>query len=214
MLPRTWSFILMLLLFFLPGLFAQDEPPKEEKPEAPPIESEWIDYDTNLYSRGDKTFGITLGVLFPTYFGGAIDDNKHGLSVVGGTGTLSFNYFFGPHFFLGGELSGMFAGTRGDNMFFMVPFGVRVGYQFVYRRFEFPLSLMIGMAPQKKLDEGYFGLIVKPGASAFWRFNPDWSFGLNTIWWWVPQWPKPQDGDRYNVYGNFLELTLSARYHF
>jgi len=210
MLPKTWVFFLMLLLILaVPGLFSQEA----ERPEAPPIESEWIDYDTTLYSRGDKTFIITLGMIFPTYFGGAIEDNKHGLSM-GGTGTLSFNYFLTPNFYLGGEISGMFAGTRGDNMLFIVPFGIRLGYQFVYRRFEFPLNLMIGAAPQKKLDEGYFGPILKPGASVFWRFNPDWSFGLNTFWWFIPQWPKPQDGVRYNVYGNFLELTLSARYHF
>jgi hypothetical protein len=104
----------------------------------------------------------------------------------------------------------MFASTLGENMLFMVPFGFRVGYQFVISRFEFPLSLLIGAAPTKYLDQGYFGLIIKPGASGYFRFNSDWSFGLNTNWWMVPQWPK--DGE--NVFGNFLEITLSARYHF
>jgi hypothetical protein len=99
-------------------------------------------------------------------------------------------------------------------MLYMIPFGLRVGYQFVVNRFEFPLSLMVGAAPQRKLEEGYFGPILKPGASAFWRFNADWSFGLNAAWWFVPQWPKPESGVRHSVYGNFLELTLSARYHF
>ena len=212
---RPWTLFLMLILILpVPGLFAQEEPPEEERPEPPPIESEWIDYNTNLYSPGDKTFTITLGIVIPTVFKG-IDKSMggHGLSV-GGTGTLAFNYFLTSHIFLGGELSGMFARTRGKNMLYMVPFGLRVGYQFVYRRFEFPLSFMIGAAPQKKLEEGYIGLIMKPGASVFWRFNPDWSFGFNAIWWVVPQWPKSQDGVRYNATGNFLELTLSARYHF
>jgi hypothetical protein len=69
---------------------------------------------------------------------------------------------------------------------------------------------MVGGAPQKYLEEGSFGLIVTPGASVFWRYNPEWSFGLNGNWWWLPQWPK----DGKDVYGNFLELTLTARYHF
>jgi len=209
---------MLLLILAAPGLFAQEEPPEEppteQKPPAPPIESGNDNYETPLYSRGDKTFTISLGILFPTYFSGSGVSPSIGLSVVGGTGCLSFNYFLGSNLFIGGELSGMFASTRGSNMYFMVPFGPRVGYQFLYKRFEFPITVMVGMAPQKKLDEGYFGLIIKPGAAAYWRFNPDWSFGLNAVWWWVPQWPKPVDGKRYNVYGNFTELTLSARYHF
>ena len=211
---RTWSLLLILILLLaLPGLFAQEEPPQEEKPDTPPIESDWIDYDFALYSRGDKTFIITLGFLLPTYFGGSVENNQHGLSL-GGTGSLAFNYFLSSHFYFGGELGGMFAGTRGKNNLFIIPFGVRFGYQFVFRRFEFPFTIMIGGAPQKKLEETYFGLIIRPGASVFWRFNPDWSFGINSFWWFVPQWPKLQDGKRYNVYGNFIELTLSARYHF
>jgi hypothetical protein len=68
---------------------------------------------------------------------------------------------------------------------------------------------MIGIAPQTYLKENYLGLFLKPQASAFWRLNPDWYFGLNTGWWWVPEWPA----DGKDRYGNFFELTLSARYH-
>ena len=212
---RTWSLLLIFLLAVsLQGLFAQGEPPAdEERPDLPPIETDWIDYDVSLYAPGDKTFIITLGVLFPTYFGGAVENNEHGLSI-GGTGSLAFNYFISSHVYIGGELGGMFASTRGKNMLFIIPFGLRIGYQFVFKRFEFPLTLMVGAAPQRKLEEGYFGLIVKPGVSAFWRFNPDWSFGLNGNWWFLPQWPKSVDGKKNNAYGNFFELTLSARYHF
>jgi hypothetical protein len=141
------------------------------------------------------------------YFSG-IENNQHGLSV-GGFGSLAFNYFVTPKVFLGGELSGMFSATRGGNMLYLIPFGFRVGYQFLYRRFEFPVSLMIGAASQRYLEKGYFGPILKPGASVFWRYNPEWSFGLNSVWWFVPQWPR--NGN--NSFGNFLELTLSARYH-
>jgi hypothetical protein len=102
----------------------------------------------------------------------------------------------------------MFAQTLAKNYLFVVPIGLRAGYQFIAGRFEFPLSLMVGFAPQKYLEDGYFGFFMKPAVSAFWRFNPDWSFGVKTAWWWVPQWAEN------TVYGNFLEITLSARYHF
>jgi hypothetical protein len=213
---RAWSFFCIALLsavIILP-LAAQEEGGGEEGDEAPPvmpppIESEWEDYSPSRYSKGDKTFIVTLGPIFPTVFTGAIDDMGIGLNV-GGTGSLAYNYFLSPHLFLGGELGGMFARTRGENMLFIVPFGPRFGYQFLAGRFEFPLSIMIGGAGQKVLDKSYFGLIIKFGTAAFWRFNPDWSFGLNCNWWMLPQWPE--NGS--DALGNFLELTLSARYHF
>ena len=199
------SLFLMLFFFFLGlNLFAQEDGDGA----LPSIGSEWDDIVSEPYSRGDTNFVITLGVLFPVYFSG-IENNDHGLSL-GGVGSLAFNYFFTSYFFVGGEVSGMFSSSRRGNMLYMVPFGGRAGFQFWYGRFEFPVSLFIGAASQSYIEKGYFGLIVKPGASAFWRFNPDWSFGLNGYWWIVPQWPK--NGN--NVIGNFIELTLSARYHF
>jgi len=207
--PRLWALLLTFLLF-LPALHAQEVPnPDETPPEEQPDGSNWADYQPSLYTKGDKIFIITLGTAFPTVFGG-ISNNDHGIKTVGGTGSLAFAYFLNAHFFLGGELSAMFIGTQGGNMLYVVPMGVKAGYQFIYRRFEFPLTIMLGVAPQKKQEEGYFGLFLKAGASVFWRFNPEWSFGLNTSWWVVPQWPK----GGHNVTGNFAELTLSARYHF
>ncbi|AEF81926.1 TP0733 family outer membrane beta-barrel protein [Leadbettera azotonutricia] len=209
---RIWILLLILALAGLP-LYAQedgDEPGGGGNPPAPPIESDWDAFTPDLYARGDKTFVISLGVLIPTVFtGSGLHGNEDNIKL-GGTGSLAFNYFLGAHLFVGGELGGMFASTLGKNMLFIVPFGLRVGYQFIVKRFEFPISLMIGASPTKYLDQGYFGMIIKPGASAYFRFNSDWSFGLNTNWWMVPQWPK--DGE--NVFGNFLEVTLSARYHF
>ncbi|MCL2070573.1 MAG: hypothetical protein FWH19_06280 [Treponema sp.] len=204
--PRTWSFFLIFLLL-IPGLnlSAQEE---DEEPDQLPIESEWYDFYAAPYTRGDRTFNISLGLVMPTVFGG-IDDNRHGLSM-GGTGSLAFNYFLGPNIFLGGEFGGMFAGTRRGNMLYIVPFGLKAGYQFINGRFEFPVSFLVGAAPQRYIEHGYFGLFIKPGASVFWRYNPDWSFGLNTNWWLVPQWPA--NGN--NAFGNFLELSLSARFHF
>ena len=202
---RTRSLFFILFLIFLGlNLPAQEE----EDPDDAPPDSEWVDIASAPYSSGDRNFVVSLGVLFPIYFSG-IENNRHGLSF-GGLGTLTFNYFINSNIFLGAELSGTFSGTRGGNMLYIIPFGIRAGYQFWYRRFEFPVSLMIGAAPQRYLEKGYFGPIFKPGASVFWRYNPDWSFGLNAAWWLVPQWPK--NGN--NSIGNFLELTLSARYHF
>jgi hypothetical protein len=81
---------------------------------------------------------------------------------------------------------------------------------------------MVGAAPQQRLDGSYFGLFVKPSAGVFFRFNPDWSFGINASFWWVPQWTSVRDDpgmvNRHsraiNIHGFFLETSIGVRYHF
>ena len=164
---RTLSFLLTLFLFFFVlSLYAQEDSEDGDSPE-----SGWVDIVSAPYSFGDRNFVVSLGVTIPLFFTN-IEDNDHGISV-GGIGSLAFNFFLNSHFFLGAEISGMFSGTRAGNMIYVIHFGVRVGYQFWLGRFEFPISIMIGAAPQRYLEKGYFGPIIKPGASAFWRFNPD-----------------------------------------
>ena len=129
---------------------------------------------------------------------------------------MVYSRFLGPHFFLGIEIGVKFNSTLQQNTIFLIPIGMRTGWQFIMNRFEFPLFMTIGFAPQRVLDSSYTGLFLKGGGGAFYRFNPDWSFGLNTDWNWYPQWPR-EDGRRVpnkDVYGNILGLTLSARYHF
>jgi hypothetical protein len=205
---------IFLMIVFSAPLFAQEEGGEPDTDEESPIESDWEIYSPDLYSRGDQVFVISLGVIFPTIFIGKSGPITHNINVVGGAGSLGYNYFLGAHFFIGGEVGGMFAGTiasQMNQMLYIIPIVFRGGYQFIFKRFEFPLSFGIGFAPQRYLEEGYFGLFLKPEASAYFRFNPDWSFGLNGAWWWVPEWTG--DSSK-TVYGNFFELTLSARYHF
>jgi len=200
---RTWSvFFILFLIFSGLSLYAQEEEDDDSLPQ-----TEFDEIMTVDYSPGDRNLTVSFGAIIPLFFSG-IDNNQHGLSV-GGVGSLIFNYFITPKLFVGGELSGMFSGTRGGNMLYIVPFGVRAGYQFSYRRFEFPVSVMIGAAAQQYIEKGYFGFVIKPGASAFWRYSPEWSFGVNGTWWFVPEWPE----NGKDSFGNFLELTLSARYH-
>jgi hypothetical protein len=130
---------------------------------------------------------------------------------VGGTGSLAYNYFLNSHLSVGGEIGGMFLYTVGKNTLFIIPVGLRLGYQFVFRRFEIPLTLIVGMAPQRYLNLGYLGLFAKGGVSLFYRFNPDWSFGVNANWGWYPQWTRDPALD---VHGNIADITISARYHF
>jgi hypothetical protein len=204
---------LLVLLLGVGGfgsvLHAQETGPEEGEI---PIESEWDIYAPEFYSRGDQTFIISFGVVAPTMFFGQDGIISHNISPpVGGTGSLAYNYFFTSHLSLGGEVGGMFTSTVGQNVLYIIPIGLRVGYQFIFRRFEFPLALTVGIAPQRYLNLGYLGLFAKAGGSVFFRFNPDWSFGVNANWGWYPQWvKKPEE----NVHANIMDITVAARYHF
>ncbi|MDR0785092.1 MAG: hypothetical protein LBE74_04310 [Treponema sp.] len=191
-----------LLVFCLSPAFAQDD-------EEIPIE-EWDMGTPSFYSSGEQNFAISLGIAIPLLFDGDAGQAVNNVKV-GSTLSLAYNYYLAPHFFLGGEIGGMFAATIGENMLYVVPFGLRIGYEFILKRFEFPVSLMFGAATQKYLETDYFGFFLKPTVSVFFRFNPDWSFGLNTAWWIVPEWVSEA---RKNMTGHFLEITLSAKYHF
>jgi hypothetical protein len=205
---RAWYFLLFLFLLILP-LAAQEEDPGSE-PDNDFPEIIWDTYVPDVYRAGDMIIHITAGVIFPTVFTGQGMGSGSTNVSIGGVGALAYSYFLSPNWFIGVELRGMFAPTTGKNMLYIIPIGPYVGYQFTAGRFEFPIRLMTGIAPQLYLDYEYLGWIINPGASVFFRFNPDWSFGVNVQWWMLPQWPK----DKRFVLGNFLEISLSARYHF
>jgi len=221
---KVLFFLLLMGLcwFFGQGAFvyAQEETENEEEDNSSDgdisIETDWDGYMTELYSRGDQTFTISGGVIFPTVFHDSkLEKINHNFFPVGGAGSLSYTHFLTSHFFLGVEVGVNFNLTLGKNIIFIVPIGVRTGWQFILHRFEFPVSLTVGVAPERYLNNDYAGLFIKAGASGFFRFSPEWSFGLNTDWNWYPQWPRKNDNPAAeDIYANIVGLTLAARYHF
>ena len=202
---KTCLFLFLLIFIFASPLFSQEE---DIAPEDEPIVI-WDVYEPDQYMAGDQMLTISAGIIFPTIFtGSGLEGNDSNIDM-GGMGNISYSFFLTPNWFVGGEFLGMFAGTGGENMLYIIALGAHGGYQVLWRRFEFPVRLMIGLAPQLYLDKNHLGIIIKPGASAFFRFNSDWSFGINTNWWILPQ--APANGKF--VLGNFMEFSFSARYH-
>jgi len=202
---QKFTALLIILFLGMPILIAAQD-------NDPDVEIDWDYYTTDLYTRGDQTFTINLGVTFPTIFinnGKSIDHNI--TPPVGGSGSLIYGFYFNSHLFTGFEVGGMFLPTIAGNTIYIITLGARTGTQFIAGRFEFPLHLTIGMSWHNYLNMGYYGLCLKAGGSAFFRASNDWSFGLATGWGWYPQWTSDPKKD---VYGNFADLTFSARYHF
>jgi hypothetical protein len=218
---RRVRFLFLLLgLCWFTGqvLFAQeDEEDDNTYNEDISVETDWDGYVSELYSMGDQTFTIALGVIFPTVFLNNGEVIPHHFNPpVGGTGLLGYTYFLGAHFFLGLEIGLKFNYTLGQNTVFLIPIGLRAGWQFIIHRFEIPLSMTVGLAPQRYLNSSYAGLFVRGGGAAYFRFSPDWSFGLGADWNWYPQWPR-ENGKAVphkNMDANIVAVTLAARYHF
>jgi hypothetical protein len=197
---------ILLLLLCLTSLYAQEDG------NDPSVEPDWDVYDTDLYAFGDQLFLLSLGTMFPAVF---VNNGKvinHNFSPpVGGMLSLSYNFFLNSHFFAGAEISFMFNATLGKNTVYIIPAGIRAGYQFLLWRFEFPVGLTVGMTWHRLLNLSYYGFFMKGSGSAYYRFNSEWSFGLDASWGWFPEWTKDP---KKNVDGNIVTLTFSARYHF
>ena len=224
---KALALFLLLALFCFAGqgiLYAQENTPgydetiPDDNDSDDETDSDFDRYIPDMYAKGDQTITISLGAVFPTVFlNNSGEVISHNISPpVGGVLSLAYSHFLGANFFLGGEVGFISAYTLAENAIFIIPIGLRAGWQFVFHRFEFPLYAAIGIAPQRYLDFGYFGMYLKGAAAAFYRYNPNWSFGLSADWKWLPQWPL-EDGKRTpekDVYGNIIGVTLSARYHF
>jgi hypothetical protein len=195
----------LLCAFFASAVFAQELPQDEQPPEEPrpPIENnDGFVYSSN--QRGDQFIKINLMVDLPIK-----PDIEH--LQVGGAGTISYMRFLNPWFLLGGDLSFGYNVTVGSNVFTFVPILFKGSYQFTYKKFEFPLTLGLGVAFENYLTRTYFGLAVKPEIGAYWRIVPEWSFGIHYGVYFLPQWySNPAN----NYLGIIQDLGLSGRYHF
>jgi len=227
---RTLAFIFLLVLCCFIGrgviLYAQEDAydvydesiPDDNDSDDDGQTEPYIDlYIPDKYTMGDQTVTITLGTVFPAVFTNKGKAITHNITPpVGIDLSLAYSYFLGPNLFIGGEIGFMTLFTISKNALFIIPLGLRAGWQFTFRRFEFPLYMSLGIAPQRYLDFGYFGMYLKTTASAYFRYNPNWSFGLSADWRLFPQWPK-ENGKRApekDVNAHFIGVTLNARYHF
>jgi hypothetical protein len=208
---RKAGSIIFILLMGIQGLIMPSMLSAQDN-EDPSREPGWDDYTSDSYTRGDQILAISLGTVFPLAFLNNGKTIEHNITPpVGGTGSLAYNYFLNSGFFLGADLTLMFLYTLGNNNLFLIPIGIRAGYQFNIWKLEFPLSVGVGIAFHRVLNSGYFGMHVRAGAAVYFRALNTWSFGISANAYWLPEWTSDS---KKNVDGFFMDTTLSARYHF
>jgi hypothetical protein len=196
---RRAVMLLALFVFLCPALALAQE---AEKP-----------VPVNVYSLGQQSFSLSLGLFIPLFFmdfDGAILDSTN-LSL-GGIGSLQWGIHLDNHWLVGAELGGIFSKSLQENMMYMLAITAKAAYIFHVFPFEFPIFLGAGMDIVKYGAQSHLDFILKPGFASLWKYNVNWGFGLNVVYWWVPQpWPEvPSQA----LMGNFLEVTLTAQYSF
>lgn len=203
--PKKLIIVLLaaLLFFYLSAgtAFAQEDP--EEEPAEEPF---------TVYSLGQQTLSISAGLFVPLFFQSFDWDYAKTNLKLGAAGSLQWSIHLSNNWLTGIEIGGVLSKDINDVRFFMLPITAKGGYIIHFFPFEFPIFVGTGMNIVKLEDDLNLTWIIKPGFSSIWKYNINWGFGLNVVYWWVPQFRR--DDPTKGRMGNFLELTLTAQYNF
>jgi hypothetical protein len=172
-----------------------------------------------LYSLGQQSLSISAGLFVPLFFQEFNGDYAATTGLgLGGAGSLQWGIHLDNNWLVGVEIGGMFSPSSDipENIFYQLPITAKGAYIFHIFPFEISVFLGAGMDIVKYADQSQINFILKPGFAPVWKYNSEWGFGLNVVYWWVPQpWYADRLGGREaGRMGNFLELTTTAQYNF
>ena len=171
---------------------------------------------------GSQIFQIDLGLMIPLF-----SHNSDGtvfkpgaIMDLGGAGRLRWGAYITQFLAFGIDLSGAINGgpntkTTG-NTIGLFNVGPHVTTIFRLGNFQLPVSLTPAFSVLSYAGSSYVGFTVKPGLGIYYDATPNWSFGLDLSYWWVPELyaaggtPSPVQ----NRFGNLLEVSISALYSF
>ncbi len=198
---RKLIFIVLIILMFTTFAFTQETEEKFLEP----------------YSQGSQTFSINAGLLIPLFIifpnqSDTVVSFKDQLSL-GGTGSLEWAAFLNNRWSLGVGLAGSFAFTPQKNTHSLIPITANLTYNYPFSSFEIPVIFGAGLAVNRVDDQVYFGSIAKLGTGIFYNVNAEWGLGLRTQYWIVPEIYFGPNSEN-TAYGNFLDIGLSAKFHF
>jgi hypothetical protein len=181
---------------------------------APVFAAENQEPGASQYALGDQTMSINAGLFIPLFLlpsGVVLLSGNPSQLTLGAVGSLSWAAYVTPAIRLGVDVAGNFTLDPNANVLLMLPFVIKAAYILSFYPFEVPLSFGVGMNIVKYTSLSSIDLLLRPGASFYWIYNSSWSFGVNLLYWFDMQFNPDPTKTRY---GNFLEFSLSALYHF
>ncbi len=195
--------------------FAQTEPAPSPPADRPDDEEDTRSvFAVEGHQLGDQTLALNAGLMVPLFYQ-EFDGPYHDTNLtVGGAGELQWSAYVSPRLRIGLDIGGVFARTPNDRTLFLMPIVVRAAWVFDVSRFEFPVFVGAGINIVRYREWSHVDLILKPGFGGYWRYDSNWSFGLNVAWWLDFQAAtKYQDSDQARM-ANFLIITPGVFYNF
>jgi hypothetical protein len=172
--------------------------------------------EPSQYSLGDQTMAINAGLYVPLFLlpsGTWLLAGSPPHLSLGVVGSLAWAAYVTPQIRVGAEVGGNFTLSPNSNTLFMLPILAKASYVFTAYPFDIPVSFALGMNIVKYVDKSTIDLLLRPGVSVYWVYSSSWSFGLNFNYWFDMQFGGVAPANPLNI-GNFLEISLSALYHY
>ena len=192
--------------------------PEMPTPSAPATGS---DESMPLYApfvHGDQTLSLAAGVDVPLFISVPAESTSTSAHTLysGGLFSFSYQYFLTGNIAIGGTIDGAFNGTIGGRTLFMAPLSFRGAYWWNLSAFEI-CAAVEGGAYLMSLDSGGSSEVsvdpfAKVGGGAFWRVSRGWSVGLQSYFWFLPEF-KPGGDQNLTAYTGILEVSIAAFYH-
>lgn len=194
--------ILLTLIIFTGIAFADDNEGDE-----------YIDdyiYEAN--GAGDQFLKMNLGVHIPLNFGGSVKKGD-GTLYPGGVVNAGYYKFINSWLALGGEVTASYNVSVGNKILLTLPLSFGMLAQPTIGNFEFPFFLTLGMAYETWQNiDNFPSLSIGASGGVFYRFTEPFSMGISCNYIFIQQWVK---GDKTkNANGQFMGISLGARYHF
>ncbi|MCR5046834.1 MAG: porin family protein [Treponema sp.] len=184
---------------------AASDSQNEEDEDAPDVYDDGEEFVYLQNAPGDQFINIRVMPSIPLNF----DDKLK----VGGQITVSYNRFLTTWLAVGAELAFGYNPTIGSNIFTYIPMTVGVTFLPAIKKFEFPITLNVGMAVENYLSNTFFpAFVLRCGAGAYYRINESWSAGIEGFFSYMPQWyfKEPEKND----YLNMASVSAGVKYHF
>ncbi len=166
------------------------------------------------HELGDQFLSVSAGFIIPLFFHSFGGGNSETNLSLGGLTAFQWNAYLTSFFRLGIEISPSFTLSPNKKPLLMLPITIKSTFVFNAGRFEFPVSLGLGINVIRYRDWKHVDLIIKPGAGAFFRFNANWGLGVNVVYWMSFQPVTKYQPSNQARMGNFLEITPCLTYHF
>jgi hypothetical protein len=172
------------------------------------------DYFSGIYKKGSQLISLSTGAGIPLFILPVDSSATSPYPLeVGASFSLSYEYFVANRLAIGGSLTGAFNTTVGGRTLFMAPVALKLGYWWGNAPMEYNLGMDLGLNIMRLSGNGVITPFVKAGGGAYIQITEAWSLGGQLYWWFIPELHYGTSANL-NRYGNFLEISIGALYHF